>query len=418
MSTSDKDKLRARRAAARNPTAFELVWKNVWVRAAVQLVLFVLLLWTLIRFRSSYAFALQIGLIGFVIAYILNPLVEGLGRIRVRRAPATVLVYIFVIALFVFGTFLLTQVVTELGRFVQAVPRALDALVPLITSASDFFTNWQERLPDSLAARFGVGAGSADVSGEVQARITRLFQQAADGLTTLLENILNRGPGFLLSGATGIFSATLQVFLILVASAYFLNDFPKITANFRRFIPLRYRPFYEDVGEKADRAVGGYLRGQLLIALIMGVFLFIGLSLIGINLALAISFLAAVLNLVPYLGPIVGAVPALLLALATQTPFTSALFVIILFVVANQLESNLLSPFILSRSTNLHPVTVLIAITFGLGAFGLVGAIFAVPAAALIKVLLETYLLNRPAFTGAGRNVEVHHVPDETPAAD
>ena len=61
---------------------------------------------------------------------------------------------------------------------------------------------------------------------------------------------------------------------------------------------------------------------------------------------------------------------------------------------------------------------MLIAITFGLGAFGLLGAIFAVPAAALLKVLLETYLLNRPAFTGAGRNVEVHHVPDETPAAD
>lgn len=407
--------MRARRAAARNPTAFEIVWKNVWVRAAVQLVLLVLLIWVLIDFRRYYAFALQTALIGFVVAYILNPLVEGLGRVRVRRAPATVLVYILVIALFVFGTYLLTQVVTELGRFVQAVPRALDALVPLITNASDFFSSWRERLPDSLAERFGAGAGGTNVSQEVEARITRLFQQAADGLTTLLENVLNRGPGFLLSGATGIFSTTLQVFLILVASAYFLNDFPKITANFRRFIPLRYRPFYEDVGDKADRAVGGYLRGQLLIALVMGVFLFIGLSLIGINLALAISFLAAVLNLVPYLGPIVGAIPALLLALATQTPFTSALLVIVLFVVANQLEGNLLSPFILSRSTNLHPVTVLIAITFGLGAFGLVGAIFAVPGAALIKVLLETYLLNRPAFTGAGRGVAVTPA-DETPA--
>lgn len=415
---SSSEKLRARRAAARNPTAFEIVWKNVWVRAAVQLVLFILLVWTLIRFRSSYAFALQTALIGFVIAYILNPLVEGLGRIQVRRAPATVLVYILVIALFVFGTFLLTQVVTELGRFVQAVPQALDALILFITNASNVLTSWQEGLPDFLTERFGAGVSRTDVSEEVQARITRLFQQAADGLTTLLENILNRGPGFLLSGATGIFSTTLQVFLILVASAYFLNDFPKITANFRRFIPVRYRPFYEDVGEKADRAVGGYLRGQLLIALIMGVFLFVGLRLIGINLALAISFLAAVLNLVPYLGPIVGAVPALLLALATQTPFTSALLVIILFIVANQLEGNLLSPFILSRSTNLHPVTVLVAITFGLGAFGLLGAIFAVPGAALIKVLLETYLLNRPAWTGAGRNVEVRPAADETPASD
>jgi len=72
---------------------------------------------------------------------------------------------------------------------------------------------------------------------------------------------------------------------------------------------------------------------------------------------------------------------------------------VVLFLVANQLEGNLLSPFILSKSTNLHPVTVLIAITVGLGAFGLVGALFAVPTVALIKVLLETYLLKRPAYT-------------------
>ncbi len=408
---TEVDEARAEREAVRNPTAFEVVWRNVWARATVQLALLIGVVWFLIHFRGNYAFALQTALIGFVIAYILNPLVEGLGRIRIRRAPATVIVYIFVIALFVFGTYLLTQVVTELGRFVNAVPRALNALAPLITSASEFFASWQERLPGFLTERFGVAAGNSNVAEEVEARITTIFNQAADGITSLLENILNDGPGVLLSGATGIFSTTLQVFLILVASAYFLNDFPRFIANFKRFVPLRYRNVYDDVGVKLDRAVGGYLRGQLLIAIIMGVFLYIGLTLIGVRLALAISFLAAVLNLVPYLGPIVGAVPAILLALSTATPFTSALLVVILFIVANQLEGNLLSPFILSKSTNLHPVTVLIAITFGLGAFGLLGAIFAVPAAALIKVMLETYMLKRPAYTGVARNVRVYPIP-------
>ena len=262
------DEARANREAARNPTAFELVWRNVWVRAAVQLVVLVLVIWLLIHFRKNYAFALQTALIGFVIAYILNPLVEGFGRIRVRRAPATVFIYILLIALFVFGTYLITQVVSELGNFINVVPRALDALVPLIANASSFFASWQERLPSFLTDRFGVGAGSDNVSQEVEARILALFQQATDELTNLLENILNRGPGFLLSGATGIFSTTLQVFLIFVASAYFLNDFPKFIANFRRFIPVRYRVVYEVVGQKADMAIGGYLRGQLVIALI------------------------------------------------------------------------------------------------------------------------------------------------------
>ena len=416
--SSDTGKTRSKREAVRNPTAFEVVWRNVWVRATVQLVLLVAVIWILIYFRANYAFALQTALIGFIIAYILNPLVDGMGRIRIRRAPATVIVYILIVLLLVFGTYLLTQIVTQLGRFVNAVPRAIDALRPLITDASNFFASWQEQLPAFLTDRFGAAAGNANVSNEVEARIVALFDQASTGITNLLQGILDRGPGFLLSGATGIFSTTLQVFLILVASAYFLNDFPKFIANFRRFIPLRYRAVYEDIGQKADTAVGGYLRGQLLIALVLGIFLYIGLLLIGIRLPLAVSFLAAVLNLVPYLGSIVGAIPAILLGLTTATPFTSALLVIILFIVANQLEGNLLSPFILSRSTNLHPVTVLIAITFGLGTFGLVGAIFAVPTVALGKLLLETYLLKRPAYTGASSNTDVYPLQDSDKTSD
>lgn len=404
---------RAEIEARRNPTAFETVWQNVWVRATVQLVLLVGVVWFLIHFRSSYAFALQTAVIGFVLAYVLNPLVGGLGRIRIPRAPATVIVYILVVSLFVFGTYLLTQIVTELGRFVNLLPRAINELTPLITSVSEFFASWQDRLPGFLTERFGVSSNNPNVAGEVEARIIAIFNQAADGITSLLELVLNRGPGALLSGATGIFSTTLQVFLIVVASAYFLNDFPKIIANFRRFVPLRYRTVYGDFGSKLDLAVGGYLRGQLLIAVVLGLFLYIGLILIGIPLALPISFLAAVLNIVPYLGPIVGALPAVLLGLTTEAPFTSAILVVVLFIVANQLEGNLLSPFILSKSTNLHPVTVLIAILLGLGAFGLVGAIFAVPAVSLIKVMLETYLLKRPAYTGAAPGVRVFPARDD-----
>ena len=413
---------RAKRETTRNPTAFEIVWRNVWVRAAVHAVLIVGVIWFLIEFRSSYLFALQTAVIGFVIAYVLNPLVSGLGRIGVRRAPATVFVYILVIALLVFGTYLLTTVVADLGRFVNSVPRALATLAPLLANVSDTVTRWQENLPGFLADRFGVAPGRADVSQEVEDRITGLFEQAASGLTGLLERVLNEGPAFLLSGATGIASTTLQVFLILVASAYFLNDFPRFIANFRRFVPVRYRPIYQDVGEKMDLAVGGYLRGQLLIAVVLGFFIYLGLFLIGVKSALAISFFAAIFNLVPYLGPIVGAVPAVLLALTTATPFTSALLVIVLFIVANQLEGNLLSPYILSKSTNLHPVTVLISITLGLSAFGLVGAIFAVPTVALVKVLLETYLLKRPAYTYSEKEevgvVRAFPAPEETSEAE
>jgi predicted PurR-regulated permease PerM len=135
--------------------------------------------------------------------------------------------------------------------------------------------------------------------------------------------------------------------------------------------------------------------------MLLGVMIWIGLTLIGIPLATAISFLAAVFNLVPYLGPILGVLPAMLLGF-TVSPLAAVLAVAV-FIAANQIEAHLLSPLILSRSTNLHPITVMLAIMAGVGLMGLLGALIAVPLVAMIKVILDDYLLNRPAFTGVAR---------------
>ena len=120
-------------------------------------------------------------------------------------------------------------------------------------------------------------------------------------------------------------------------------------------------------------------------------------------MAEAISFLAAIFNLVPYLGPIIGVIPAVVLGF-TVSPLTAGLAVVV-FIVANNLEGYLLAPLIHSRSTNLHPVTVLLAILAGVGLFGLLGALLAVPVVALLKVILEEYLLRRPAYTGVDAGV-------------
>jgi predicted PurR-regulated permease PerM len=200
----------------------------------------------------------------------------------------------------------------------------------------------------------------------------------------------------LMAGATSIISTTFQVVLIVIGSAYILYDYHRLAANVRRYVPVRWRPVHADLSRKADRAVGGYLRGQILITIILGFLIWIGLTLSGVPLALAISFLAAVFNLVPYLGPVVGTLPAVLLGL-TVSPLT-ALLALIVFVVANQIEAHLLSPMILGKSTDIHPVTVLISILIGIGFLGILGAFIAVPIAAMVKVVLEEYVLTRPAY--------------------
>jgi predicted PurR-regulated permease PerM len=380
----------------RHITAFEIVWKSPWVRAVTFLVLSLVVFWTLWTTRKAYAFALQVGLIGFGIAYVLNPVIEALRRIKVGRPLGVVIVYIGVISLLVLGSVLVTQVVTELSTFVTRIPEAFDNIGNLTTRISDWFTGIIESLPTFLSSRFGVQTSSDELSTQIQSQLTGFLQNAVESITSVLQRLARDGPSVLLSGAAGVLSTTAQIFLILLTSAYFLYDYPRFTANFKRFVPVRWRPLYEDLTTKADVAVGGYIRGQLLITLCIGILIFIGLSIVGVPLALAISFLAALFNLVPYLGPIVGMIPAVILGF-TVSPLT-ALFAVVVFVVANQIEGNVLGPYILSKSTNLHPVTVLLAILVGAGLFGLLGALLAVPVSALLKVVLEEYLLKRPAY--------------------
>lgn len=382
--------------ANEQPSALGLAWRNPWVRAVTYVLLIVLIGVILWNLRSGYLFALQVALFGFVLAYLLNPIVNQLMRLRLNRAIAVVVTYLALLVLLGAGSLLISRVVAEAANFVNLVPAAFDSLSNIVASVQAWGTRWLERLPFIFSDSLGTFDPEGAIGQEIRDRLIGLLQDWGGGFATLLEGFLTQGPSILFSGASAVISVTLQIALIVLASIYFLYDYPRFTANFRRFVPVRYRPVATDVGEKADLAVGGYLRGQLFITSVLGVLIWAGLSIIGVPLATAIAFIAAVFNLVPYLGPVIGAIPAVLLAL-TVSPLT-ALLAVGVFILANQLEGNLLSPMILSRSTNLHPVTVLLAIMAGLGMYGLVGALLAVPFVALTKILLEEYVLRRPEF--------------------
>lgn len=383
------------------PTAVQIVWQNVWVRAVFYVFMTVGLLALAWRYHAGYAFALQVAIIGFLIAYVLHPVVAWLGRLRVSRGLATAITYGTLLLIMAFGSLVISQVVVETGRFVQLIPAALDNVGAWFSDLQAWIVRVGEGLPDFLTNRLGEPDEGGELAIQVREQFQTFLQQLVQGVQQLLQRLIAGGPGMLISGATAVISTTFQIFLILLVGAYFLYDFPRFVQGMKRLVPVRHRRLADDLLAKADLAVGGYLRGQLLITVLLGVIIWIGLSLIGIPLATAISFLAAVFNLVPYLGPILGVVPAVLLGF-TVSPWAAVLAVVV-FTVANQLEAHVLGPLILSRNTNLHPVTVMLSIMAGVGLMGLVGALIAVPVAAMIKVILEDYVLVRPAFTGVPR---------------
>src|SRR5690606_5674136 len=298
------------RPAEEQLPALRWAWRHPWVRAVVYVSLIVLALVVLWRARAGYMFALQVALFGFLLAYILNPLVGLLMRLRLNRGWSVFVTYVLLGGLVTLGSMLVAQVVAEAATFVNLLPDAFESLSRIVGEVQGRVLTWLDRIPFLLSD----GLQEVDPNGvlgtEIRDRVITALQQLGSDFAALMESFLSRGPGILYTGATVVISTGLQIVLIVLASVYFLYDYPRFTAQFRRLVPTRYHGIFTEVSEKADTAVGGYLRGQLLITAIVGVTIWIGLTILGVPLATAIAFLAAVFNLVPYLGPVIGAVPA------------------------------------------------------------------------------------------------------------
>ena len=178
------------------PTAVQIVWQNVWVRAVTYLVVTVLILLMLWFYRGSYAFALQVGIVGFLIAYILHPLVAWLGRLRIGRGLAVAITYSLLLLFLAFGSLVISQVVAETGRFVQLIPSALDEVGVWFSALQGWIVQIGEGLPSFLSDRLGVAEESGEIALQVREQFQNFLQQLIRSIQGLLEQELNPLPAF------------------------------------------------------------------------------------------------------------------------------------------------------------------------------------------------------------------------------
>uniref|UniRef100_A0A7C2C168 AI-2E family transporter n=1 Tax=Thermus islandicus TaxID=540988 RepID=A0A7C2C168_9DEIN len=336
----------------------------------------------LLLFYLAYRFlvrvwpALSVLLAAFAFAYLTHPVVRFLEARRLPRVLGVVLVYGGLGLFLGLASFLTAQTVLELSRLAQELPRLLDP-----------FLAWLVGLPDRIRA-VPVPESLRPILGEVSRNLQGLLQSFLETLVRLAQGLLSQGGnllGFFASLVGGVF----QLLTALTLSIYFLYDLPRLGRAALLAFPEPYQPLVGELAAKLDRSVGGYVRGQLLVALFVGAFVGVGLSLVGVPLAASLGFLAGAFNLIPFVGVIVSGVPALLLA--ATGGWLKVLLAFLVLWLANQLEGNLLGPLIVGRATRLHPVTAIAAILVGASLFGLWGALLGVPAAAFLKLLLEDY---------------------------
>lgn len=204
-----------------------------------------------------------------------------------------------------------------------------------------------------------------------------------DNRDTIVSVVLNQ-----LGGVTaGIFEFILVFLVGPVLAFYFLIDLQSVQSRLLGVFPERRRDEAAHVGRQLNTALGGFLRGQLLVALIVGVMLSFGYWLIGLDFWLLIGLIGGLLNIVPFLGPWVGGALGVIVAITTGDVST-AIWAVVVAVVVQQIDNNFVSPSVLRATVRLHPAVTLLVLVLAGALAGVWGVIIAVPLAASIRILL------------------------------
>ncbi len=219
-----------------------------------------------------------------------------------------------------------------------------------------------------------------------QAPIPGSVRKAIDEAGIRWENKLFSLTRQLVSAVFGVLPGVLSVVVSPILAFYLLKDMDRIRERFWQVVPIRWHAPVYVLALDVDRALNGFIRGQLLVALFVGILSGLWVGFLGIPLALLIGAIAALTDVIPYVGPIAGAVPAVMLGLE-QSPI-KALYAVLGFVAIHQLEGTVIGPKIMGDSVGLHPLVVIFAILVGGEIGGLAGLLLAVPTAAVVKVIL------------------------------
>lgn len=305
---------------------------------------------------SVVVIALIPFLLGGFITYLLHPVVEKLFKAGIHRGVAILLIYI----LFFGG----------LGYAVyKGIPVIIHQLKDLAENAP-LYTDQYQRWLDYVQNKTSTWPDG--IQHELELRIER-FEAWLNGIVALL-----------LSGVLKVMNSLLLFAIVPFISFYLLKDFPKVKSAATSLTPQKWRQSAGEFLKDLDESLGGYIRGQLLVCFLIGALATLSFWLFGMKYPLLLGLIVGVTNVIPYFGPIIGAVPAAIVASTISTDMI--LKVVIVVLVLQFLEGNVLSPLIVGKSLHMHPLFIMGALIVGGEIGGVLGLIVAVPLLAMLKV--------------------------------
>jgi putative permease len=299
-----------------------------------------------------------------LLAYILDPLITALEVRGLSRTLGTLLFFVVVIGVIWILVAVLAPIVTQQIHALQGGETAKQANVVIL------------KLQDLVRENFGwLGLGNIDLAGKINETTASLGE-------TIMDFIVHEGPTLL------VYSVAIP-FIIF----FLLKDGRNIKKAFISIIPNRYFEFTLDLLYKMDVQLGNYLRSQAIDALAFGILTTIALGIMNVKYFLFIGPFAGMANLIPYVGPIAGALPAVIITVVDTGNLGMTLTIIIVFIVLKLIDDVLIQPTVVASGVNLHPLLVLLAIIVGGDLFGMLGMLLAVPTTGFVKVVLQESLV-------------------------
>lgn len=312
-------------------------------RTIIFIAIFILGIWLVFQIRDI----LLLLFVSFILMSALNPLVDRLEKSRIPRALAILIIYIIGLTILSFVvTIIIPPLANQTIKLGAKLPEFINSLFPF--SKLTFDTIFQQFLP--------VGEGIVKLS-------------------------------------VGIFSNIITIVTFLVFTFYFLLENKRIEQYIINFIGVEGGKRFINVISNIEDKLGAWVRGELALMTIIGLASFTGLTILGIDYALPLGIIAGLLEVVPIIGPILSAVPAILVAFGTSPGL--ALIVVVLYILIQQFENNFIVPTVMRRAVGLPPLVTILALMVGGRLAGIGGAILSVPLVVILQIVLKDILASR-----------------------
>ena len=342
----------------------QIIIKNKWILQGFLGLISLYIVYMFLK-RNPFIYDIFITiLISIILAYAINPVINKLEKRGIKRLYGVLIVYVSILATFFILAFLIIpKSGREIKRLVTELPVYFDQLSLAIDNIYTKYSSTLGGLPPMFQ---GIEELIVDNLGKIETVVVQ-------GLTNFFGTII------------GMSSKIINIILTPILTLYFLVDKDQFVKITKGWIPKKHRKDTIYLTSTIDKSLSKFIRGRLLMSLYVGVFTTILLLIIGVDFAFVIGFVTGLFDIVPYIGPMMGFIPAMFFAFI-ESPI-KAVWVSLLFVFIQWAENNILAPKIIGENMGIHPLVILLSIIVGGGIFGVFGMIISVPLVAVLKII-------------------------------